>query len=241
MAAFSPHLHDPAGSQASHAQAVQLFQAGLLAQAEQICKTKLTQTPDDGPCWHFLGHIRGQLQDLQGAQLCLANAARACPQDPAILADWGNSLRKLMQPDAALRCYELALQLKPDAWQVHYNQANTLRDLRRNPEAVESYRRAIALKPDLAHAYANLGNALRDVGQHQDAKQALEKALLLKPALHAARYNLGLCELDLQEFEAGWAHFDARWAMPDFANSPKFDRCPHWSSERPGQRLLIWA
>ena len=233
------HKHTKLG--ASLANAEQLFLAGLLSQAEENCSIVLTQQPYHGKCWHLLGHIRMKLQDFKGAQIAFEKAASFLPEDAFVQADWGNILRKLMRLDDALDCYQRALQLKPDFWTVHYNKANTLRDLRLNQEAVESYLLAIAFKPDLAEAYTNMANAQRDCGLLEDARAALQKALQLQPSLHAAQYNLALCELELQDFEAAWVNFSARWKMPDFLSRHNFDHFPKWSPEFNGQNLLIWA
>ena len=61
----------------------------------------------------------------------------------------GIAFHKLGQLDAAIKCYENALAIKPDYADAYANRGNVLKDLKRMDEALASYESAITLNPDL--------------------------------------------------------------------------------------------
>ncbi len=88
---------------------------------------------------------------------------------------------KQAEYEAAIACYDKALQLKPDYHQAWYNRGIDLGKLGRLDEAIASYDKALQLKPDFHQAWNNRGNALYDLGRLDEAIASYDKALQLKP------------------------------------------------------------
>ena len=54
----------------------------------------------------------------------------------------------------------MAIKIKPDYADAHYNLGNALRREGKNSEAISHYKMAIKINPDYADAYNNLGIAV---------------------------------------------------------------------------------
>ena len=93
----------------------------------------------------------------------------------------GLTLKELGQRDAAIKCYEQALTIKPDYADAHNNLGNTLKDLGQLDAAVKSLEKALAIKPDFAEAHYNLGSTLEGLGQLDEALASYNRAIVLKP------------------------------------------------------------
>ena len=116
----------------------------------------------------------------------------AAPTQPAVLGLAGLLALQLDDAAGAVAFLTVAVQIKPDAADLHYNLGNALHRLGRTEEAVATYRRAAAYRPDLLPIHNNLGTALQSLGRHEEAAAAFRQALRLAaddPALHR---NLGI-------------------------------------------------
>ncbi len=94
--------------------------------------------------------------------------------------------------DDAIEQYQLALQLEPDAVEIHYNMANELAALGKVDEAISHLERALELEPNYAEAHNNLGVQLARQGESDQALAHFERAVQLNPSYAEAGYNLGL-------------------------------------------------
>ena len=87
-------------------------------------------------------------------------------------------------------CYRRALQLDPNASEVHSNLGNAFKEQGKLDEAVACQRRAIELKPDSARAYNNLAATLKDQGKLDDVIACCRRALEIKPDYAEVHSNL---------------------------------------------------
>jgi tetratricopeptide (TPR) repeat protein len=92
--------------------------------------------------------------------------------------------------DAAITCFQQALQIRPDFAEAHDNLGYALLQTGKVDEAIAHCQRALQIKPDDAEACVNLGNALFQKGRVDDAIAQYRKALQIKPGLAVARKNL---------------------------------------------------
>ena len=90
-------------------------------------------------------------------------------------------LKDLGQLDAAVKCYEQALAIKPDFADVHNNLGNTLMNLGRLDAAVKCCQKALAIKPDFSGAHYNLGITFQKLRQLDKALASHESAIALNP------------------------------------------------------------
>ena len=59
----------------------------------------------------------------------------------------GTCYTRLGQLDSAVKIYELAIEIKPDYAEAHYNLGNTSKKLGQLNAAVKNYEQALAFKP----------------------------------------------------------------------------------------------
>ena len=116
----------------------------------------------------------------------------AMPKQPAVLGLAGLLALQLDDAGEAVAMLTLAVELRPDAADLHYNLANALRRLGRLDEAVATYRRAATYGPDLLPVRNNLGAALQALGRHAEAANAFRQALRLAPNDAELHRNLGI-------------------------------------------------
>jgi protein O-mannosyl-transferase len=103
----------------------------------------------------------------------------------------GTALIEKGQPDEALKHYQEAVRLQPDAAMAHYNLGTTLIKAGQTDEAIRQFREAIHLKPDDAKTRNNLGMAFVTRGQLDEAIRQFQEVLRLNPNHVDAHYNLG--------------------------------------------------
>jgi predicted O-linked N-acetylglucosamine transferase (SPINDLY family) len=129
-------------------------------------------------------------------------------------------LRDLRRYDEALRCYDRAVQIKPNYAEAHYNRGLTLYELERFDDAVASYDKALELLPDYAAAYNNRGVALRKLERLEEAVLSHERAIVLKPDYAAAYNNRGVALHELNRFDEALACFTRAVELrPDYAEA----------------------
>jgi len=95
-------------------------------------------------------YSQGQVQEALSTSETLV---KDYPNTPLLYNNRSACHKALGQLEAAVKCYEQALALKPDYAEAHYNLANTFRDLGQFDAAVKRYEQALAIKPDYTEAY----------------------------------------------------------------------------------------
>jgi tetratricopeptide (TPR) repeat protein len=137
----------------------------------------------------IVGLLRaGQLD--QAETLCLEIIATR-PNDPDALHRLGAIALLRNETEGAIRYFEKALAIAPNAAQLHLNMGAALERIGRRIEAVERLRRAIELRNDYPEAYYNLGIALEGLGRIDEAIDCFKRAVALNPAYADAENNLG--------------------------------------------------
>ncbi len=138
----------------------------------------------------------------------------------------------------ALRIYDRILCLDPDdPWvRLQYGVA-----LLQGDDSARAERHFAALTrshPALEEAWQGLGKALYDQPRAEEAALAFTHAAEIGDAPSRALYHRGLAHLLTGNFEAGWADYEHRLAVPDFRHRV-FDR-PRWDgADLTGKRLLV--
>jgi tetratricopeptide (TPR) repeat protein len=174
-----------------YAQAVQLYRAGRLAEAEGLCRRLLAAAPRHPGGVHLLGLIALSANQPGPALELFEKALELQPDYPDALNSRGVVLRRAGRHEEAAAAYRRAVELQPDHLNALNNLGNVLAHLGQAEEAVSVFKRALALKPELAEAHSNLGAALRAHGQAEEAVAELRQAVSLKPDFPEALNNLG--------------------------------------------------
>jgi tetratricopeptide (TPR) repeat protein len=124
------------------------------------------------------------------------------------LFSFGLILDEMERYKEAIRCYDKAIEIKPDKHEAWYNRGAALDDLGEYREAVASYDKALQIKPDKHEAWYNRGIALRNLGEYKEAVASYDNALQIKPDKHEAWYNRGIALRNLGEYREAVASYD---------------------------------
>jgi tetratricopeptide (TPR) repeat protein len=116
----------------------------------------------------------------------------ACTTDNDIAQDnLGIVLTQKGRLDAAINCFQQALQIRPDFAEARNNLGNALLQTGRVDAAITCFQQALQIRPDFAEAHDDLGNALLQTGKVDEAITHCQRALQIKPDDAEACVNLG--------------------------------------------------
>lgn len=196
------------------------FQAGRLAEADEVCRQVLQQSPNHPDALHMQGMIAYRIDMHDVAAILLGSVVEIAPN----YADGHNNLgvvfMALGKLDEAIASFRKAASLQPEHPNAHYNLGNALKEQGRLDEAIASYTKAIQLTPSYAQLHSNLGDTLQSHGRLDEAVASYRKAIELNPNLVEVHYNLGdaLREQGLLD-EAVASYRRAIELKPDFAQA----------------------
>ena len=168
---------------------------------------------------------------LQEALDKVITLTKSFPEDSLLHNITGACYAGLGQLGSAVKCYEKAIEIKPDYAKAHYNLGNALHDLslqrfgqlslnKELDDPIKSYQRSIEIDPSYAEAHNNLGNVFQDLGRLDEALECFEKALIINPDYVEAHYSLGVVLFDLGQFDdAAQSYKKAIELNPNFAQA----------------------
>ena len=196
--------------------AASAYQAGAVAEAEQICRQIVAADPNYFLAQFLLGAAQARLGRYD---LALASYDRAL----GLQADHaethynrGNALRELKRFDEALASYDRALIARPDYPEALNNRGVALQALDRLDEALTSHERAAALRADYAEAHYNAGLTLQMLTRLDEALTRYDRALAVRPDYPEALAKRGDVLKDLTRFDAALESYDRALALrPD--------------------------
>ena len=197
--------------------ALQLHEAGSLAEAETLYRRILAVVPENLNALHFLGLLCHQQNRKDEAAGLIQRIIALDPQNADAHNNLGNVLEGLGKGLEAEVCYRQAIALHPGHGPAHNNLGVVLMAQGRVADAVEAYRRAVVLAPDSADFHYNLGNALRRSGDLEEAVVVYRKAVALKPEHVGARRGLARTLLWAGRFDEAAAVYD-EWLRVDPGN-----------------------
>jgi tetratricopeptide (TPR) repeat protein len=160
----------------------------------------------------------GDLQRVLGSVIQLIEAGRlddalstirqrGLLKTPAGLAIAGDIEIRRGQPEEALKMFDAAVKLAPNAAEPYANRGAALMELGRFEEALAAEERALRIRQDYPGAHFNRANALRALGRPADAITAYTRTLTLQPGFAKAHLNRGLARIALQQWEEALADF----------------------------------
>ena len=187
-------------------QALALYQANRLPEAEAAFAAWCALHPEDAETWSLLGIVHGSQGQWDQAERCCRTAIAADPAFGEAHVNLGVVLEARGQLDAAVSSYKEALRLNPQA-QIHVNIGITLTAQGKRREALSHFRAAVALNPGNTDAWQALGAALEVEGEFTEAEDSYRTVLEINPASDEARFNLGNVLLATQRFNDAQAHY----------------------------------
>jgi predicted O-linked N-acetylglucosamine transferase (SPINDLY family) len=200
--------------------AMQLHQAGRLAEAEQVFRQILTAEPNHVDALRGLGVIAYQMGQHGVAAELLDRAIQLRPSDPRAYNNLGTLFATSGRLEEAQAAYQRAILVSPTFGEAYSNLANVLSAKGVFDEAKAFYRRAIELDPKYAAAYYNLANTLAKIGESESAVSAYRQAICLQPDSAEAYGNLANVLVTMEQFSEATAAFrQAIRLRPDFAEA----------------------
>ena len=127
--------------------------------------------------------------------------SQGSPKDPVLRNKLGIAHHQLMQLDAARKCYEQAIKLKPDYSEAVNNLGTVYYAAKSYRRAISQYRRALKIAPDSASIHSNLGTAYYARNQLALANEEYRIAIKLDPEVfeHHSSYGTLLQERSVQD------------------------------------------
>ncbi|MEH6549871.1 MAG: sulfotransferase [Pseudomonadales bacterium] len=151
------------------------MQAGRPELAETICRDHLVLNPSSLPHLQLLAHALIKLNRLEEAEKEIRFAISITPDFPALHEDLGSLHAMKGDYDAAIECFQRAIQMDPRLAGVHKKLAHALVAAGRNTEvdsALESY-----LDHDEDAALVTIAVEHWRAGRTEEAEDCLRKAL----------------------------------------------------------------
>lgn len=177
-------------------QAISLYQAGQLQQAEQICQQILRDFPQHAEALHLLGVIACQVEEYKIATDLISRAVeidsnQSQPQFAEMYNNLGNALLGQGNLEESIQAYQQAIHLQPKFAEAYYNLGNALRKQGKLEESIKAYQQSIRLQPDHVEAHNNLGIALEEQGKLEESIKTYQQAIHLRPDYAVVYGNLG--------------------------------------------------
>ena len=183
------------------ARAYACFSDKRYAQAENICRELLTDSPANATALHLLGLIRKETGDPAGGERLLRESIALEPQRAEFRANLGNLQRRQGQLEAAVVSYRGALAADRSHRAARLGLARTLKDLGLHSAVEVECRILLAANAGDAETWCTLGGSLRQQDRYAEAESAYRSALAIRPDYSVAHHNLGalLTQMDRVE------------------------------------------
>ncbi len=158
--------------------AMQLHNAGQLAQAERAYRRVLQTDPANVGATHLLGVLLSQRGDHGRGVELIHRSIRAHPQPPASYHfNLGKALEGQGDFAAAAKAYRTTLKAEPNNAEALNNLGNVLFAAGDTDAALDSYRQAFVADPRAAAPRRNLCERLLQAGRLAEAREVAEQAL----------------------------------------------------------------
>ena len=196
-------MNTPAMNQLSAplAAALDLHQAGRMAEAESGYRAILKERPDHVDALHYLGVLLHQRGDNEDAAKLLDGALGLAPDVSACWSNRGLVATALGDLPHAVACYERALAIDPAFSNARNNLGTALQKQGRFDESIEQHELLLAQDPDFIDARLNLGSTLASAKRHDEALAVYREALARDPGNFHAHFGEGNALRELKRFD----------------------------------------
>ncbi len=170
--------------------AIQHFNEGRPADAENIARAVLQSDPASVVACHLLGVIALRTNRPREAVAHLTRAVEIAPRYPDVYRDLANAYGATGRGDLAIETCRRLLAIRPDDANAQHALGNALAASGRFMEAKAAFQRAVELNPAFANAACDLATAMGETGDMRGAGQWYRRAVELNPALDIAQAGL---------------------------------------------------
>ena len=179
------------GNPESIEEALRRYEAGRMAECEDLCRAILLRRPHDSAASNLLGVTLIQRGELATAVELLEDAVRSAPGETAYRSNLAHALGDLGRIEEAEAQYRALADALPDSAPAHHNHGVILNQLGRSAEAQARFRRASELGPDNAETHHGLAVSLSRLGRYEEAAASQSRVVQLRPEDADAHGNLG--------------------------------------------------
>jgi tetratricopeptide (TPR) repeat protein len=213
-------------------EAIKLFRAGRLGQAEQLCREILMDQPTDVNTIRLLAEIGVKVGVYDDAQKLLERCLELAPDFDLARLNYANVLSQRNKLAEALAQANLMLEREPDKQALLGLKAQVLQKMSEFEQALPIYNRLLTEftpQPGIALAY---GHALKTIGDQETAIAAYRQAAELRPGFGDAWWSLAnLKTFRFEDDDIAAMRREMRWEKP--WNCERNSRIPSSS--------MIWA
>lgn len=201
-------------------QAVQIYQSGDLAAAEQLFRQILGGDPNHAPSLHVMGIIALDVQKPDiGAEL-VRTAINLRPDNPTFHLTLGRILNRQDKKEDAIESYKKALSLKPDFTDALNNLGTVYLSLREYDKASDIFQKILEKNPQDFNALCNMASIHYQKGEYEESIARCHAALSLHTKRASVYYDLGMSLLALDDIEEALPHFlTAIELEPDYTDA----------------------
>ena len=217
-----------------------LHDDGQLDAAVEAYRASLALQPGSAETLMNFGATLLDRQDWSAAEELTRQALALRPDSILALANLGTALLRQGRYDEAQAACQQAVALRPQGAEVQASLGGALLELGGWQLAAELCSAAIALNPLLPSAHFNLSHALKALNRLEDAAQAARAAIALCPDNAEYHFHLAHILLLQGDLPAGWAAYEWRWKLPEFAWGQGLHLAsPQWAGEDISDKTIL--
>jgi tetratricopeptide (TPR) repeat protein len=205
-------MNTPSNAQESEVEsaldtAVIHFEAGRIAEAEELCAVVIQREPENFKALHLRGNCERQRGDLGKAERTLLGATASRPDSALAHLDYGRVLVQLGRAPQALAAFLRAAELDPTLGTAHHNAGAVLESMGRFAEAITQFEKSDATRRNISSLVGG-ANCLVALGHGDAAIAAYRRVLELDPGNADANSNLAAALLARGDLLAAWSHLE---------------------------------
>jgi tetratricopeptide (TPR) repeat protein len=217
------------------------IQIKQFAQAIDCYTEALIKFPNDAHLHYCQAVAYHQDKQLLNAINAYSQALQLNPKLVEAFENLAEAQTELQLFEDALLSIRAAIALKPDRFISHTRLARILIRLSLYDEAIEIATHALALNPQSATTYMIRSNAYRGLNQLPQSIADLRQAIALDSHNPEYVYNISFDLLLNEEFDEGWATYEARFQTENFIKSTPKMVVPRWfgTEDIEGKTILV--
>ena len=145
--------------------------------------------------------------------MLVAEAIALKQNTPDYWIQQGHASGDLGQYEAALACFDRAIEIRPDHGEAWFGRSNALTALSRYDDAILSYRKAAEHDSQNFQVWNNFGYVWHQVGNYEQAIAHYDQALFHSPSCAPASNNRGFALFHLGLYDTAIAAYDYALAL----------------------------
>lgn len=205
--------------------AVELQEAGRLAEAEALCRQILAADPKRSSALLMLGMIRAQCGGLPEALQLITRSLGIAPDVPLGHFYQAVVLAGLGRTGEAVRSYQRAAEYNPEFVEAYYNCGHLLVELNRPEPALDAFDRVVRLRPEFLEAYCARAVVLSRLNRPLEALADLDGVLKRNPRFTPALNMRSALHCELGRYADALADNERSLALDPNQAEPYVSRC----------------